>query len=186
MQIEPVLLTTHRLVLMSPDVGDVDALLDYHQRNRLAFKPWEPEREDSFFTADMTVARIAAMTDAMAKQRAVHLLIKQADSARVIGQCAFTNILRGPFQACHLVFSICKTYEGKGLMQAALRCAIDFVFSEFCLHRVMANYRPENERSHRLLQRLGFEQEGLARAYLKIDGSWRDHVLTALINETNC
>jgi len=48
---------------------------------------------------------------------------------------------------------------------------------------VMANYRPENERSHRLLQRLGFEQEGRARSYLNIDGRWRDHILTSLINE---
>ncbi|WP_311666215.1 GNAT family N-acetyltransferase [Paraburkholderia sp. WSM4177] len=39
------------------------------------------------------------------------------------------------------------------------------------LHRVMANYRPDNLRSARLLERLGFENEGLARAYLKTDGA---------------
>jgi ribosomal-protein-alanine N-acetyltransferase len=44
----------------------------------------------------------------------------------------------------------------------------------------MANYRPENERSGRLLQRLGFAREGYARDYLFIDGAWRDHVLTSL------
>jgi ribosomal-protein-alanine N-acetyltransferase len=46
----------------------------------------------------------------------------------------------------------------------------------------MANYRPENERSARVLERLGFEREGLAREYLFIDGAWRDHVLTSLLN----
>jgi ribosomal-protein-alanine N-acetyltransferase len=46
----------------------------------------------------------------------------------------------------------------------------------------MANYRPENYRSARLLQRLGFRREGLAADYLFIDGAWRDHILTALVN----
>ncbi|MNL86782.1 ribosomal-protein-S5-alanine N-acetyltransferase [compost metagenome] len=49
----------------------------------------------------------------------------------------------------------------------------------------MANYIPENERSGALLKRLGFEVEGLARDYLKINGAWRDHVLTARINDAD-
>jgi ribosomal-protein-alanine N-acetyltransferase len=69
-----------------------------------------------------------------------------------------------------------------GLMAEALRATNAFVFRELRLHRIMANYRPENERSARLLARLGFAREGLARDYLFIDGEWRDHVLTALVN----
>ncbi|MNR55956.1 ribosomal-protein-S5-alanine N-acetyltransferase [compost metagenome] len=49
----------------------------------------------------------------------------------------------------------------------------------------MAHYMPENERSGALLKRLGFEVEGLARDYLKINGAWRDHVLTARINDAD-
>lgn len=41
---------------------------------------------------------------------------------------------------------------------------------------------PANERSARLLARLGFERKGYARAYLKIAGRWEDHILTARIN----
>ena len=68
-------------------------------------------------------------------------------------------------------------------MYEALAAAIPHVFANLGLHRVMANYRPENVRSGRLLQRLGFEREGLARSYLKINGVWTDHVLTSVINE---
>jgi ribosomal-protein-alanine N-acetyltransferase len=50
------------------------------------------------------------------------------------------------------------------------------------LHRVMANYVPENERSARVLEKLGFEKEGYARSCLKIAGKWRDHILTAKLN----
>ena len=45
------------------------------------------------------------------------------------------------------------------------------------LHRVEAACLPENHASHRLLLKSGFYEEGMARAYLKINGAWRDHVL---------
>jgi ribosomal-protein-alanine N-acetyltransferase len=67
-------------------------------------------------------------------------------------------------------------------MAEALRATNEFVFREMRLHRIMANYRPENVRSGKLLERLGFVREGLAKDYLFIDGAWRDHILTALVN----
>jgi ribosomal-protein-alanine N-acetyltransferase len=118
----------------------------------------------------------------MEAQQSLHLILRDRATGAIIGECGFTHIMRGPFQACHLGFSLDHASEGKGLMHEGLRCAIDFVFSRLGLHRIMANYRPENRRSHALLQRLGFEQEGRAASYLMIDGEWRDHVLSSLIN----
>lgn len=176
-------LKTDRLTLTPPSLDDAESLLDYYQRNRLHFQPWEPRRDDGFYTLASMRARIAAMNGTMQQQQALHLLLRKHGSTEIIGECGFTNIVRGPFQACHLGFSICQSHQGQGMMQEALRCAIGFVFGTLGLHRVMANYRPENQRSHQLLARLGFEQEGRARAYLKIDGEWRDHILTALIKD---
>ena len=65
-------------------------------------------------------------------------------------------------------------------MSEALRAATAWIFGELRLHRIMANYRPENARSGRVLERLGFVREGFAKDYLFIDGAWTDHVLTAL------
>ena len=42
-------------------------------------------------------------------------------------------------------------------------------------------YRPENERSARVLSALGFEREGFAKSYLQINGQWADHLLFALL-----
>lgn len=182
MQLDMILLKTSRLILTPPRLDDAEAMLDYRQRNRLNFKPWEPTRDASHYTVQSVRARIHGMHEKMLTQQSLHLLVKEPDSARVIAECGFTNIVRGPFQACHLGFSICQNYQGRGLMAEGLRCAIEFVFGELALHRVMANYRPENDRSHRLLRRLGFEHEGRARSYLNIDGLWRDHILTSLIN----
>ena len=52
------------------------------------------------------------------------------------------------------------------------------------MHRIMANYMPHNMRSGNLLAKLGFEREGYARQYLQINGEWRDHVLTALTDNS--
>ena len=92
-------------------------------------------------------------------------------------------MIRGAFQACHLEFSIAAEAQGQGLMQEGLSAAIALVFDTYGLHRIMASYCHDNVRSGQLLQRLGFNIEGTARSYLKINGVWRDHVLTALIDE---
>jgi len=100
----------------------------------------------------------------------------------VLGVCNFTQIARGTMQSCHLGYALAANHEGQGLMREALTAAIDYLFLELELHRIMAGYMPHNERSAGLLARLGFEIEGHARQYLRIDGKWQDHVLTALIN----
>lgn len=67
-------------------------------------------------------------------------------------------------------------------MTEIVELSVNHVFQTLDLHRVMANYVPENVRSARVLEKLGFEQEELARSYLKIGGQWCDHVLTSKIN----
>jgi ribosomal-protein-alanine N-acetyltransferase len=122
----------------------------------------------------------------MSAQSSLYLLLIAQDTGELIGNCNFTNIVRGVFEACHLGFSIAHRHEGRGFMREALTVAIAHMFGTLGLHRIMANHRPENERSAQLLTRLGFEREGLARAYLHIDGAWADHVLTSLINPADC
>lgn len=94
----------------------------------------------------------------------------------------FFTIVRSPLQACYLGYSVDLDWEGKGAMSEAIPAVLDHAFGPLGLHRVMANHLPENERSARLLKRLGFETEGYARSYLFLDGAWRDHVLTARVN----
>jgi ribosomal-protein-alanine N-acetyltransferase len=177
-----IMLQTPRLILSPPSHHDATELLAYYVRNRIHLKPWEPERSVSFFTQDGMEKRIHDMACAMENGQALHLLLRDTATGAMVGECAFTNIVRGPFQACHLGFSLDHAAQGRGLMQQALSQAIGHVFSTLGLHRIMANTRTDNRRSQALLQRLGFQQEGYARDYLKIDGQWRDHVLNALIN----
>lgn len=109
-------------------------------------------------------------------------IVLDRESCEIVGECSFTNIVRGVFQACHLGFSINGDLESKGLMYEALSACISCLFNTVQLHRIMANYQPKNLRSGRLLEKLGFEREGYAKSYLQINGIWEDHVLCSIIN----
>jgi ribosomal-protein-alanine N-acetyltransferase len=152
----------------------------YLLQNRNFLQPWEPSRDDAFFELAAITERLETLADKTASGEALHLLI--FSHGNIIGACNVSNVVRDAFQACHLGYALSESGQGQGLMHEALTAAIAHVFNAMQLHRIMANYRPENQRSARLLARLGFEREGEARAYLKINGVWADHVLTALIN----
>lgn len=107
-----------------------------------------------------------------------------ADGGRggpIVGIINVSQIVRGAFQAAVIGYSLDGCAEGRGLMTEALEAVIDYAFDGLELHRLMANYRPENTRSAAVLERLGFIKEGYAKEYLFIDGAWRDHVLTSLV-----
>lgn len=175
---------SERLILRPPVAADALQIRSYNLNNREHLQPWQPTRPPGFFAIESIVTRITDIERDRLAGRCLNLLIFKRDSGEVIGECNFSNIVLGAFQACHLGYSLAATAQGQGLMSEALRMAIAYVFEELGLHRIMANYRPENERSARVLAGLGFEREGFARSYLRINGQWADHVLTALINPT--
>ena len=97
---------------------------------------------------------------------------------------SISRVVRGPFQACTLGFSIARASEGRGRMTTVVSTGVGIMFDDYGLHRIMANHMPHNDRSRRVLERCGFVREGYAKAYLKIAGRWEDHVLTALVNSS--
>lgn len=178
----PGVLITPRLRLVPAAVSHADSVRTYLLENQNYLQPWEPLRHAAFFEPYAVAERLQGMAQRNIDQEALHLLLFSQASDEVIGVCNFTNIVRGAFQACHLGYSIAERCQGQGLMREGLAAAIEHVFQNLKLHRIMANYRPENTRSAGLLSRLGFQREGEARSYLQINGAWCDHVLTALIN----
>lgn len=156
------------------------ALAGYQVRNRGHLRASMPARDEAFFTSAFWQARIDAYRDEFAARQALRLVL--LDAHRCIGTITLDGIQRGALQAGYLGYGLDAASEGRGLMSQALPRAIDIAFTTFGLHRVMANHEPGNVRSERLLARLGFQREGFARSYLRLDGAWRDHVLTSLVN----
>jgi [ribosomal protein S5]-alanine N-acetyltransferase len=147
-------------------------------------EPWSPPVGSAFFTERFWEERLALAVEEFEADRAVRFVIQARGECHgpILGTANYTNIVRGAFQACHLGYQIAADRQGEGLMTEALRAANGYMFEVVRLHRIMANFLPENVRSRRLAARLGFVEEGIAPRYLFIAGAWRDHVLSALVN----
>lgn len=175
-------LRTERACIRLPKESDAARVLRYRIDNREHFAPWEPQREEAYFTEEACRRFIANGLEAARADRAYPFLVLDADQNEVLASITLTNVVRGIFQASHIGYGVAGAWQGKGLMHETLRAVLNMAFGTLGLHRVMANHLPDNQRSARVLERLGFEREGYARAYLCIDGRWQDHVLTAKIN----
>jgi ribosomal-protein-alanine N-acetyltransferase len=175
---------TERLLLTLPSVEAAPLLLRYFEENREHLAVWSPPVPDGYYTEGYWRERLEQARRDFEQDKSMQLVIfeREQPPKRVVGVCNFSAFIRGAFQACYLGYSIDYRDEGRGLMREALSAAIRYAFDELHLHRIMANYVPTNERSGRLLRRLGFTVEGYARDYLLINGEWRDHVMTSLTN----
>ena len=176
-------LTTERLLLRLLEPEEAELMARYVNENRQHLKSWEPSRPEGYFAARFWQLELKRRQNDFLMGEAVRLAVffKGAPDEAVVGLCNFTEIMRGAFYACFLGYSVHRDYQGQGIMHEALEAAVDLMFEAFNLHRIMANYMPRNERSGRLLRGLGFAVEGYARDYLRIDGKWEDHILTAKI-----
>lgn len=175
-------LETENLIIsvLSPD--NFELLVKYQNENRSHLSAWEPSRVPEYFSSEETRKRVKLSFKEFQSGSSISLVAFDKNKSEIICLCTFSNIVHGVFQACNLGYSISENKQGKGLMYEMLQASIQYVFSEYNLHRVMANYIPSNIRSGKLLDKLGFQKEGLAKSYLKIAGSWQDHVLTSKIN----
>ncbi|WP_422475703.1 GNAT family N-acetyltransferase [Endozoicomonas sp. ALB032] len=173
---------TDRTVIEVLGKEESELMLKYHLENKEHLEQWEPTRKHDYFTLHNFSQMLSDNHRFLDNKTAVKLAALTPDRNEIIGVCNFTNIVFGPFQACNLGYSIAAKHQGKGLMTEILTSAIDQIFREFNLHRIMANYIPTNARSAAVLNKLGFEREGLAKSYLQIAGKWQDHILTSKIN----
>jgi ribosomal-protein-alanine N-acetyltransferase len=154
----------------------------YQLANTEHLAAWEPARNSSFYSIESCRERSEKAYQTFLDGTALNFIAIDRASQKMVAACSFTNIVRGPFLACYLGYSVDQEFEGKGLMREVALAGIRYVFDELCLHRIMANHVPSNVRSEKLLSNLGFEREGYAKAYLKIAGKWEDMVLNSLIN----
>lgn len=163
--------------------SDVREILAYFTRNRRHLAAYLPTPPDNFYTEAFVRGQLARAEAGYHADQLLHCYVFVGRAPRVVGVVNLSNFVRGAFQACHLGYSIDERLQGTGTMHEAVSLMVAYAFAELGMHRVMANYMPENERSGRLLARLGFQREGLAPRYLCIAGVWRDHVLTSRIND---
>jgi len=176
------LIRTRNLYLRAPQANDYSAWAVLRMESREFLTPWEPSWNEDDLTRTSFRLRTKRAAREIATDEAYSLFIFEAHSETLLGGLTLGLIRRGVAQACTLGYWMGKRHAGRGHMTEAVRGAVRFAFSELALHRVEAACLPSNEPSRRLLERVGFQHEGLARAYLKINGVWADHLLYAILS----
>lgn len=169
------------LISLRPlEPADAPALLELRLRNRAFLEPWEPQRDESWYTLAAQQADLAAgIEGARAGRRYVLGIFAPA----LVGRVALNEVVRGVFGNAYLGYFVDEAVNGRGHATEAVREAVRFAFGEAGLQRVQAAVVPRNAASVRVLEKAGFRQEGYAERYLRINGVWEDHRIFAITRE---
>lgn len=155
---DQVILRTERLLLRPLREADAADLFSIFS-NPHVMRYWSSPAWQSKDAAHQVIARDA---QAMATGEYVQLGIERLADARLIGTCTLFN-LDAQSRRAEVGYGIAADSWGQGYAYEALLALLQFGFSELRLNRMEADIDPRNERSARLLRRLGFKQEGLLR-----------------------
>lgn len=170
------------VVLRHPTIGDFLVWSALREESRDFLVPWEPTWPSDDLTRLAFRRRLRRYYREIREDLSYPFFVYSQTGA-LLGSLILSNVRRGVTQSGTIGYWIGERFAGRGYMTAAVRAVVNFAFDELALHRVEAACLPRNERSRRLLRRVGFHEEGLARAYLRINGAWEDHVLYALLAE---
>ncbi|MBI1981375.1 MAG: GNAT family N-acetyltransferase [Methylocystis sp.] len=169
------------LYLRASEMRDYVEWAELREKSRSFLTPWEPLWPIDDLTRASFRYRVRRHAEEMARDEAYSFFIFREEDDALMGGLSFGHVRRGVSQAATLGYWMGEPYAGKGHMTRAVRAACVYAFEKRGFHRIEAACLPTNEPSKRLLERVGFKQEGYARAYLNINGQWRDHLLYALL-----
>lgn len=169
--------------LVPADTTLAEALADFYWVNREHLAQFEPKRNAEFFTAQHQLEVLKKEMQDRAEKRSYRFYIQPNDrQGKIIGIIGLNNIIWGAFRSAMLGYKMDKDICSKGFMTASVAEVVRFAFDELKLHRIEANVMPRNAASLRVLEKNGFENEGLSKYYLNINGVWEDHIHMVKIN----
>ena len=173
---------TDRLILNILHQNDADKVLSFYEKNKEQFEPWESERDTNFYTIPYHRLTLSLEYNLMLQSKLLRFWIfHQDDPQTIIGSVNFYSINRGIYSSCQLGYKIDQDHTGNGYALEGVQASMGILFEEHHLHRVEANIMPRNLQSIKLIEKLGFTYEGLAKSNIKINGTWEDHARYAYL-----
>ncbi len=165
--------------LRVPRMADFEEWAALRGTSRAFLAPWEPVWPDDDLTRTAFRRRIRRYERDLHEESGYAFLIFRKRDRAMLGGATLTNLRRGAAQAGSLGYWMGNAHAGKGYMSAAIAALVPFAHSMLRLRRIEAACLPSNLASMRLLEKMNFTREGVARQYLSIAGQWQDHVLYA-------
>ncbi|HZW17095.1 MAG TPA: GNAT family protein [Brevundimonas sp.] len=171
------------VTLRPPRTSDYEAWSALRQLSHAYLQPWEPTWPEDDLTRAAFKRRLSIYGREMDAGNAWPFFIFADTDQALVGAITLSNIRRGVAEAGTLGYWIGRPFAGRGHATAAVRGLVAHAFHDLKLHRVEAACVPSNLASRRVLEKAGFTLEGQARAYLKINGAWADHLLFGIVND---
>lgn len=168
--------------LRPAEMRDYQQWADLRERSRAFLTPWEPVWPVDDLTRAAFRRRLRRITEEIERDEAYPFFLFRESDHALLGGLTLGQIRRGVAQAATLGYWMGEDHAGQGHMSQAVRAALVHAFGPMRLHRVEAACIPTNTSSAKLLERCGFVREGYARAYLRINGAWQDHILFAILS----
>jgi ribosomal-protein-alanine N-acetyltransferase len=153
-------------------------------RNAEWLRPWEPTNPETPLYQS-SLGPYVAMVRTMRREARKGITLPWAITygSRFVGQMTVGNIIWGSARTASVGYWVDQEFAGLGVTPTALAMALDHCFGVVGLHRIEATIRPENRASRRVVEKLGFHEEGVRRLCLHVDGAWRDHICYAITAE---
>ena len=174
-------LTGERVFLRPPKRRDALKWQKLRMSSKSFLVPWEPSWDASSCTRRAYLRYFKNSNYLANMDRAYSFLIFKTDDKTLLGGINIGNVRRGVSQSASLGYWIGEKHSRNGYMKEALKLLIPSLFVDLRLNRIEAVTLEENIASKNLLKKIGFKKEGVLRKYLKINGTWRDHILYGLL-----
>lgn len=171
------LIQTDRLDLRLPQLSDHKNWSQLRFESKEFLTPWEPTWSHDHLLRRPFINRVNWAKRSIQNGTAIPLFIINRNEGALIGAITLDNIRRGPNQTATMGYWIGLPYVRKGFMSEAISALVQYAFGTLDLSRIESACLPENTPSRKVLEKCGFKYEGVAQAYIQIDGRWRTHVL---------
>jgi ribosomal-protein-alanine N-acetyltransferase len=119
--------------------------------------------------------------DLFPTKRSIYWGIAKKNNNQLIGTCGFNlwSILHGRVE---ISYDLSRKEWNRGIMSKAIRGVCDYAFITMKVKRIQATVATDNAASIRVLEKLGFKQEGVMRSYAALHGIQKDFYLYSLLS----
>ena len=174
---------TPRLLLKVLRADCAPQVLDFYNRDKELFEMYEIDRVPDFYTVKHLQKVLRYEYNMAVKSQLFRFYVfKKENPCRIIGTVCIHNIAPAFYGSCEIGYKFSSEFHHMGYATEAVGFCTKLAFNELHMHKVTAVVHPGNVPSMKLLNGLGFVQEGLLRDYLMLPGQWCNYYIYGLVN----
>ncbi|MGE7602329.1 GNAT family N-acetyltransferase [Peribacillus sp. NPDC097675] len=175
------MLSSNHIYIRPLILSDAENLLQLLVENKQFFEPFSIDQPATYYTLEKQKEIITSGQKSKGNS-SYEFGIFLNTNHELIGTISLFHVIRGPLQSATMGYYLDQKNNGKGYTTEAAKLLVEYAFETIGLHRIEAGVMPHNIGSIRVLEKAGFQKEGIAKQSVKIHGRWEDHQVLAIIN----